>query len=82
MDTLGKFLKTVEKHAANGVDVTKYINSAKEIAAGCPSDLARIEKTELDCVKSGDWMQDYYNNSAGGSVINSYKSGAVRTIKV
>lgn len=63
--------------------VTTLSNLLKE--GETQSDSVAVKKAILDVEAlkpSGDWLADYYGQSAGGSVINSYRSGHVRTIKV
>ena len=81
MESLNKLMKSVLRANAKGVDVSATIEAARELAT-TPEEIALINKTELDILKSGDWLADWYNESAGGSVLNSFKAGSVKVVKI
>ena len=68
----------------NFQDAEAVLNMAlKEATTG--NDLTAVKKAILDIEAlkpSGDWFADYWGKSASTSVMNSYKAGHVRTIKV
>ena len=81
-DTIDTAMKLAKEN--NYKDATDVLsNLLKKLHT--ESDSAAVKKAILDVEAlkpSGDWLADYYGQSASGSVINSYRVGHVRTIKV